>query len=146
MPPVQTTYPGRPGPAYEGMLAGQEPAGIVSRTVETPEGIGFGKPAFQGARDDGIAAAGAVFRGIVLVDHNVRPSGAGDAFAKGETAPVLVRGVVWVAVSGTVAAGAPAFLTPAGAVTAAAAGNTPMPDAHFDSSAAAGGLARLRLS
>ncbi len=49
MPPVQTSYPTRPAAAYEGMAADQNPATILSRTVETPEGIGFGRAAFQGA-------------------------------------------------------------------------------------------------
>lgn len=85
MPPVQTSYPTRPAAAYEGMAADQNPATILSRTVETPEGIGFGRAAFQGARDESIAAAGAVFRGIVLADRNARPSPSGaDLFAKGE--------------------------------------------------------------
>ena len=116
MPPVQTSYPTRPAAAYEGMAADQNPATILSRTVETPEGIGFGRAAFQGARDESIAAAGAVFRGIVLADRNARPSPSG------------------------------ADLTPAGAITAAASGNAPIPNALFDTSAPAGGLVRLRLN
>ncbi|KMO40159.1 hypothetical protein VQ02_08490 [Methylobacterium variabile] len=147
MPPVQTSYPGRPAAAYEGMAADQGPATIVSRTVETPEGVGFGRAAFQGARDEGIAAAGAVFRGIVLADRNARPSPTGaDLFAKGETAPVMVRGAVWVVTASAASAGSPAYVTAAGAVTASASGNAPIPGALFDTSAPAGGLVRLRLN
>ncbi|TGD96468.1 structural cement protein Gp24 [Methylobacterium nonmethylotrophicum] len=147
MPPVQTSYPDRPAAAYEGMLADQNPATILSRTVETPEGIGFGRAAFQGARDEGIAAAGAIFRGIVLADRNARPSPSGaDLFARGETAPVLVRGAVWVVTASAASAGSPAYVTPAGAVTASASGTTPVPNALFDTSAPAGGLVRLRLN
>ncbi|GJD63335.1 structural cement protein Gp24 [Methylobacterium frigidaeris] len=147
MPPVQTSYPGRPAAAYEGMAADQTPAIILSRNVETPEGIGFGRAAFQGARDDGIAAAGAMFRGIVLADRNARPSpGGGDLFAKSETAPVMVRGAVWVVTASAASAGSPAYVTPAGAVTAAASGNAPIPGALFDTSAPIGGLVRLRLN
>lgn len=147
MPPVQTSYPARPAAAYEGMAADQTPATILSRTVETQEGIGFGRAAFQGARDESIAAAGAVFRGIVLADRNARPSPGGtDLFAKGETAPVMVRGAVWVVTASAASAGAAAYVTPAGAITAAASGNAPIPNALFDTSAPAGGLVRLRLN
>ncbi|ACA20239.1 conserved hypothetical protein [Methylobacterium sp. 4-46] len=144
--PVQTAYSSRAAAAYEGMLAFEEPSLTVSRLVETPAGIGFGKPAFQGACDEGIAAQGATFRGVTLADRNVAPRNGGDLFAQGDTAPVMIRGAVWVVVAGAVAAGNPAFLTPAGAFTAAASGNVPIPNALFDSSAAPGGLARLRLN
>ncbi|TNC14787.1 hypothetical protein FF100_04150 [Methylobacterium terricola] len=147
MPPVQTSYPGRPAAAYEGMAADQNPATVVSRTVETAEGIGFGRAAFQGARDEGIAAAGAVFRGIVLADRNARPSPSGaDLFAKGETAAVMTSGAVWVVTASAASAGSPAYVTPAGALTAAASGNAPIANALFDTSAPAGGLVRLRLN
>ncbi|MBY0299989.1 MAG: hypothetical protein K2X71_28790 [Methylobacterium sp.] len=144
--PIQTTYAGRAAPAYEGMVAAEEPSLTLSRTVETPGGIAFGKPAFQGTRDDGIAAAGSIFRGVVLADRGVRPENGGDLFAKGDTAPVLVRGVVWVAVAGAVTAGAPAHLTAAGGFSAAGAGTTAIPGGLFDTSAPAGGLVRLRLN
>ncbi|ACL61330.1 structural cement protein Gp24 [Methylobacterium nodulans] len=144
--PVQTTYSGRPAAAYEGMVAFEEPSLTVSRIVETAGGIGFGKPAFQGTRDEGIVATGSVFRGVTLADRNLSPHNGGDLFAQHDTAPVMIKGTVWVVVSGAVAAGAPAFLTPAGAFTAQGTGNVPVPNALFDSSAGAGGLARLRLN
>ncbi|WP_407523244.1 structural cement protein Gp24 [Methylobacterium oryzisoli] len=144
--PTQNTYAGRAAPAYEGMVAAEEPSLTLSRTVETPAGIAFGKPAFQGTRDDGIAATGSIFRGVVLADRGARPETGGDLFAKGDTAPVLVKGVVWVAVAGAVTAGAPAHLTASGGFSAAGAGTTALPNALFDTSASAGGLARLRLN
>ncbi|MFE1602096.1 structural cement protein Gp24 [Methylobacterium sp. ID0610] len=144
--PVQTTYSGRAAAAYEGMVAFEEPSLTISRIVETAAGIGFGKPAFQGTRDEGIAASGSTFRGVTLADRNVAPRNGGDLFAQGDTAPVMINGTVWVVVSGAVAAGNPAYLTAAGAFTASATNNTPIPNARFDSSAASGGLARLRLN
>jgi hypothetical protein len=147
MPPVQTLYPARPAAAYEGMAADQDPATVISRTVETTDGIAFGRAAFQGARDDGIAASGAIFRGIVLADRNARPNAGGsDLFAKGETAPVMVRGTVWVVTASAASVGTPAYVTPAGAITATASGNTLIAGAVFDTSGAAGGLVRLRLN
>lgn len=147
MPTIQSSYPARPAAAYEGMAADQDPATVISRTVETTDGIAFGRAAFQGTRDDGIAAAGSVFRGIVLADRNARPNASGaDLFVKGETAPVMVRGTVWVVSATAANAGGPAYVTAAGAVTATASGNTLIPGALFDTSGSAGGLVRLRLN
>ncbi|MGY2049584.1 structural cement protein Gp24 [Methylobacterium sp. JK268] len=144
--PVQTTYSPLPAAGYEGMVAFEEPSLTVSRIVETAGGIGFGKPAFQGTRDDGIVTQGGAFRGVTLADRNVSPRNGGDLFAQGDTVPVMIKGTVFVAVAGTVAAGNAAYLTPAGTFTAAASGNVPIPNALFDSSAPAGGIARLRLN
>lgn len=147
MPAVQTSYPARPVAAYEGMAADQDPATVISRTVETTDGIAFGRAAFQGTRDDGIAASGAIFRGIVLADRNARPApSGGDLFARGETAPVMVRGTVWVVTASAASVGTAAYVTSAGAITATATNNTLIPGALFDTSASAGGLVRLRLN
>ncbi|WP_298958745.1 hypothetical protein [uncultured Methylobacterium sp.] len=143
MPATQTGY-GPAAPAYEGMIASAELATAISRNAEDAAGIGFGKAAYQGTADNGIRASGSVFRGVTLVDHNVRPTN-GDAYARGDSVPVLVRGVVWVTVANNVAVGASAYLTGSGGFTANPSGTTAIPNASFDSSAAAGGLAKLRL-
>jgi hypothetical protein len=156
MPAYQTAYAGTLSPGYEGMVANMEVTNIISRTIETAGGIGFGKPAYQGAADQSIAATGSILRGVTVVDKNVRPSGyapnlayaaaAGDAYAQGDTVSVATRGDVWVTVSGAVTAGAAAYLTPGQAWSATASGNTAVPGAMFDSSASNGGLAKLRFS
>ncbi|MEH3144429.1 MAG: hypothetical protein PGN34_03565 [Methylobacterium frigidaeris] len=143
MPAIQTSY-GPAAPAYEGMIASAELATAISRNAEDAGGIGFGKAAFQGTAEAGIRAAGSVFRGVTLVDHNARPAN-GDAYARGDSVPMLIRGVVWVVAAAAVQAGAPAYVTAAGGFTASASGNSAIPNASFDSPAAAGGLAKLRL-
>ncbi|RVU21788.1 structural cement protein Gp24 [Methylobacterium oryzihabitans] len=143
MPATQTSY-GPAAAAYEGMIASAELATAISRNAEDAAGIGFGKAAFQGTAEAGIRAAGSVFRGVTLVDHNARPAN-GDAYARGDSVPVLIRGVVWITVVNGVAAGAPAYVTGSGGFTANASGTTAIPNASFDSSASAGGLAKLRL-
>lgn len=157
MPNVQFSYSGNLAPGYEGMVANMEVTNIISRNVETAGGIGFGKPAYQGTNDQGIAATGSILRGVTVVDHFTRPAAyapnpanaaasSGDAYAQGDTASIATRGVVWVVVSGAVTAGAPAYLTSGGAWSATATSNTAVPNAIFDSSAANGGLAKLRIT
>lgn len=157
MPNVQFSYPGNLAPGYEGMVANMEVTNIISRNIETAGGIGFGKPAYQGTADQGIATSGSVLRGVTVVDHFARPAAyapnpvnaaatSGDAYAQGDTVSVLTRGVIWVVVSGAVTAGAPAYLTSGQVWSATASGNTAVPNASFDSSAANGGLAKLRIS
>lgn len=147
MPAVQTVYGGNIAPGFEGMPANMELRNTISRTIETSGGIGFGKPAYQGATEQGIATTGSVLRGVTEVDHNVRPTAAQtDGYPQGDTVSVMTRGVIWVVVSGAVTAGAPAYLTSAGVWSATASGNTAVPNAMFDSPAANGGLARLRIA
>ncbi len=146
MPAYQTTYAGTLAPGVEGMPANMELRNTISRTIETAGGIGFGKPAFQGATDQGIAATGSVFRGVTELDHNVRPTAAQtDAYPQGDTVSVMTRGVIWVVVAGNVTPGAPAFVTPSQGFSASSSGNTAIP-ATFDNTASNGGLARLRLA
>jgi len=147
MPAVQSVYGGNIAPGFEGMPANMEVRNTISRTIETNTGIGFGKPAYQGATDQSVAATGSILRGVTEVDHNVRPTAAQtDAYAQGDTVTIMTRGVIWVVVSGAVTAGAPAYLTSAGAWSATSSGNTAVPNAIFDSSAANNGLARLRVA
>ncbi|ACL58461.1 structural cement protein Gp24 [Methylobacterium nodulans] len=145
MPAVQTTYPGEMAPAFEGMIASMEPGGIISRVIESAGGIGFGKPAFQGADANGIAATGSVFRGVTVADHFPLANATGDLHPKGDTVSVMERGTVWVKASGPVTAGAPAYLTAAGAFTVTATDNTAL-RAVFDSSGASGALVKLKLN
>ncbi|ACL61050.1 structural cement protein Gp24 [Methylobacterium nodulans] len=145
MPPVQTTYAGGMAPAFEGQIAAMEPGGILSRVIASDDGIGFGRPAFQGGSDHAIAATGTVFRGVTVVDHFPTVNAAGDLHPKGDTVSVMQRGTVWVRATGAITAGAAAFLTGAGRFTATAADGTAIP-AVFDSSAADGQLVKLTLN
>ncbi|APH54869.1 Hypothetical protein GbCGDNIH9_1580 [Granulibacter bethesdensis] len=149
MPPLQTSYAARHPDAYEGMQANAEPVTILTRIADTD--IAFGKPVVQGVKDQSVrlpSATAARFLGIALAVHTV-PALMGqavDTYPAGSPLSVLNKGVIWVRVAASVSAGAAAYLTSAGAITASSSGNTAIPNATFDTSAPAGGLARLRLS
>jgi hypothetical protein len=54
MATYQTTYSNAPAKGLPGQIANMELANVISRTVETVAGIGFGQPAFRGAGDHGV--------------------------------------------------------------------------------------------
>ena len=90
-------------------------------------------------------ASGGAFLGVAVVDQAAQPS-ANDAYAVGRTAAVLTKGVVWVVAGHAVTAGEAAYYDNTGALTDVASGNTPIPNATFDSSAASGALVKLSLA
>src|SRR5262245_14658779 len=88
-------------PGVEGALANEEPAVLISRTVEDAAGIGFGKLVIQGAGDKGckIAAAGGKVIGITVLERSVKPDVlGGNGFAKFDSARIIVMGCIWVKV------------------------------------------------
>lgn len=146
MDPLQTTYSDRMAPAVEGMIANSEKSNIISRIVEDVEGIGFGKVAVQGDRDNTItdAEAGKAFRGITVMD----PTQLQDSYPQYATVAVMTKGVIWVRASVAVSPGQPAYFVPATGVltnTDNSAANTAIPNAIWDSSTSGAGLAKLRL-
>jgi hypothetical protein len=145
MPTVQSTY-GTMSAARAGMIANMEEVGNdISRTVEDSAGIGFGKLVFQGTDDRGITATpGTTVRGIT-VRSQARDANNPDKYGQYESAKVRTKGPIWVTVSGAVTAGAAVYYTAAGLFTATASGNTALTGAIFDTSAADGGLAIIRL-
>lgn len=52
MPTIQSTYAAQHARWIEGMVLNHEPATIVSRLAEDPEGVGFGKVCVQGTADN----------------------------------------------------------------------------------------------
>lgn len=54
---VQDTFNETPARGYAGMNADGQLSNVISRTIEDAAGIGFGKPAFRGAGDNGCVAA-----------------------------------------------------------------------------------------
>src|SRR5262245_2862663 len=105
---ASSQYPTEMRPGVEGALANEEPAVLISRTVEENAGIGFGKAVKQGAADKGckVADAGSKVVGITVRERSVRPDAMdGNGFARFDSARIMVMGVIWVAVSTNVAAG-----------------------------------------
>lgn len=144
---LQTTYTNTHAVAYEGMEADLESAGTrnVSRTCEVS--IGFGKAVSQGAGDHGIvpfATAPAKFLGVTVRDQAVDADSV-DAYRVYDTAGVKEVGRIWVKTGEAVVAGDPVYLTSAGAFVKTVGTNTAVPNARFDTTAASGDLAIVRL-
>ena len=148
MPATQTTYNTSLTPGVPGLVANMETANSISRLVEDVAGIGFGVAVFQGTGDLGITAApGTMFRGVTVQDKTLLASQGQpvDVYPQKATAAVHEKGTIWVQASAAVAAGTPAYVTPAGAWTTATAGNTAIPGGFFDSSTTGAGLAKLHI-
>jgi hypothetical protein len=148
MPAIQTTYLATHAQAFEGMVANSEPCVVISRTVEDVEGIGFGKVAVQGDRDDTItdAEASKAFRGITVMDP-ATISVTVDKYDRYATVPVMTKGVIWVQASVAVSVGQPVYFVPAtGVLTNVSTSNTLIPNAIWDSSTSGAALAKVRLA
>ena len=144
---VQTSYTATHAAALEGMEGDTDASGThnVSRTCEAT--VGYGKAVSQGAGDHGVvpfASAVTKFLGVTVRDQAVDPTSP-NGFRQYDTAPVKRRGTIWVVVSAPVAAGDPVYLTAAGAFTNISTSNTLVTGARFDTTAASGALALLRL-
>ena len=148
---VQTTYAENMAPAVAGQIANSEPNTLISRTVETAEGIGFGLPVAQGAEDDGVIATEAGVTEILGVTVRERSLNANtpNAFGQYDSARIMTKGPIWVEASVAVNAGDPVWVTVAtGAWTNADAGggnSVQLVGARWDSSTSGAGLAKIRM-
>jgi hypothetical protein len=145
MPSLQDTYNARHPRWVEGMVLNMEPNVIVSRICEDAEGVGFGKVAVCGDRDDTVtdSEASKKFEGIAVLDAT-RPTGKYEQY---DTAGIMKKGVVVVQASVAVAKGDPVYFVPAtGVLTNSASSNTLIAGAQWDTSTSGAGLAALRLS
>lgn len=145
MPAVQTTYADNLSNGYPGMVADMGLQDVISRDVEDAAGIAFGLPVVQGTADRQckVAAAG-VFLGITIRD-TTRDQRDLDKVAQRASAGILTRGVVWVTAGEAVAAGDAVYRTAAGVLNKTSSGNTLIANARWETSAANGALAKLRL-
>lgn len=149
---TQSTYTANIRAAVAGARANMEPVDLISRTVETAAGIGFGKVVQQGALDNGCKSdltgmTAQTFLGITMLDRGTRPE-TPDKFAQYESARIMRKGPIWVVVGEAVTpASIPTVTLATGVIgdTAAGAGVVAIPGARFDTSAAADGLAILVL-
>ena len=147
---LQTTYNAMLPVGRPGQVADMRNRTVVSREVlATSANIAFGAPVLRDAADHGCAAVGTAgvggFLGIAIADATVRPGNL-DTFAPFDTVAVMLKGVVWVAVTSAVTPSAPAFYDASGNLTATATGNTAIASGTFETTAAAGGVAILRLA
>ena len=149
---IQTSYPSTIRAAIAGMRANMEPVDLISRSVETAAGIGFGKVVQQGTLDnqcksDLTGMTAQTFLGITMLDRGTRPE-TPDVFAQYESARIMRKGAIWVTVGEAVTpASIPTVTLATGVIgdTAVGAGVVAIPNARFETSAAADGLAVLFL-
>lgn len=129
-----------------GAIANTENSNIISRTVEDADGIAFGLAVAQGVNDKGcrVATTGDTkFVGVTALDRTATDLTGDGKFVQYESARIMEEGVIWVEVTEDVAAGDDAAVDLAtGKFNKAGAA---MAGARFDTSAASGGLAQLRL-
>lgn len=152
MSPAQTSYSIKQGVAYEGGIYALAPHDIISRACETAAGIGFGLVVSRGTDPD----VEAVIGGTVPIGITVRSleregaANSGDVkYSVTETMAVMRKGGIWcknpdgcvpgnlvnyVEATGVLGTGAPS-----------GAAETALNGARWDSTAAAGELALLRL-
>lgn len=154
MPNVQANYNENMAPGVAGQQANMVPSTIISRNVEDVAGIGFGKVVQQGARDYGCTADlnttpmdADRFLGITVMDRGTNPA-TPDKFGQYESARIMNKGAIWVAVAGAVTAGTDVTVTLSTGVLGSAsvgAGVVAIPRARWETSTAGAGLAIVRL-
>ena len=136
-------YKSQPDVGVAGLIATTENRDIKSRTVEDAAGIAFGLAVAQGANDKGIRAVKAgdtKFVGITALDLSSRDDA---KFVQYESARILKKGVIWVEVTEDVKAGDDVAVDLAtGKFNKSGA---KYPNARFETSGVAGGLAQIEL-
>lgn len=145
MPAVQTSYADVHANGYAGQVADMGLQDVISRDVEDAAGIAFGMPVIQGTADRQckVATAG-VFLGITIRDTTLDQRNA-DKYVQRASAAILTRGVIWVVAGEAVVAGDVVYRTAAGALNKTSSSNTLVANARWETSAANGALAKLRL-
>ena len=136
-------YKSQPDVGVAGSIATTENRDIKSRTVEDAAGIAFGLAVAQGVNDKGIRAVktgDTKFVGITALDLSSRDD---SKFLQYESARILKKGVIWVGVTEDVKAGDDVAVDLAtGKFNKSGA---KYPNARFETSGVAGGLAQVEL-
>ena len=136
-------YKSQPDVGVAGLIATTENRDIKSRTVEDAAGIAFGLAVAQGVNDKGIRAVktgDTKFVGITALDLSSRDDA---KFVQHESARILKKGVIWVEVTEVVKAGDDVAVDLAtGKFNKSGA---KYPNARFETSGVAGGLAQVEL-
>ena len=140
---VVGTYTTKNPLGFPGMIAeSQMIKDVASKVVVTTATIPFGVAVGAGASDGSVRLGGAAYQGITVADL----SRTADQYVLGEVAGVLRKGTIWVTAAVAVTPADTVYYVPAtGAITNVASGNTAIPNAKFETTAAAGALVRLYL-
>jgi hypothetical protein len=128
-----------------GAIASMEGERLISRTVQTSGGIGFGLPVQAGTIENAcqLAVAGPVL-GVTVLDRGVPPE-TPNGFGQYATARIMTQGVIWVETNEIVVQTDAVKYDPAtqkwGKTTGIIVGN-----ARWESLQSAAGIAKLSLS
>lgn len=144
---IQTTYPDNISAAIAGLRGTMTPAALISRTVETAAGAGFGIAMARGTNDNGAKVFGAgdtAILGITVIDRSVNTA---DEYSQYESASIMTKGHVWVQASVAVNDGDPVYVIPAtGAFAKTSASSAVLiANAVWDTTTTGAGLALVRL-
>lgn len=148
---VQTSYDLDQAVAYAGLIYAQAPHDISSRAVETAAGIGFGLAVSRGTDKEKEAVLGGTdFLGISVraLDREGAINTGDIEYKQYESMSILRKGYIWAVCPDGCTAGDPVNYVNATGVFgagAAVAGETQLDGAVWDTSAAAGELAVIRI-
>lgn len=148
---AQTSYSIKQPLAYAGLIYAQAPHDVVSRMVETVAGIGFGVAVSRGTnKERQIVAGGSDFLGVTI--RSLEKEGAANTgdiqWNEKEAAGVLRSGYIWVVCpAGCNPGDAVKYTNATGVIDAGAAGagETAIANAKWETVAAAGELAVIRI-
>jgi len=147
MPTLQSAYAHRHARWIEGMQLNMEQTNIITRTIESAAGIGFGKVACRGTADNTckVAAASAVPYGITVLDPTQQGTVV-DVYPQYQNVAIMTEGVVVAMAGEAVSDGDPVYFVPAtGVLMKTSTDNIAIPNAVWDTSTAGPGLAAIRL-
>lgn len=150
---AQLTYAISQAIAYMGQLFAQAPKDILSRSVETAAGVGFGVVVSRGTDKDTQCVLGGTtgFLGVTVrsLDREGDDAAGSIDYDQYDTAAILRDGYIWVTCpTGCVPGDAVNFVEATGVLDSGApvgVGETGLDDCYWDSTAAAGELAVLRV-
>jgi len=143
---IQTVYNERQDAARAGHLANTELANLISRTVQTPDGVDFAVAVERGTGDnDCVLFAGGTPLGIV-VRQRAMDANEPNKFKQYSEARIATKGAIWVNAPVAVAQGDPVFVLDAdGTFSNVATGATAYPNAVWDTTTSGAGLAVIAL-
>lgn len=147
MPMIQTTWAAKPAPGQVGRRANMEEWNTLTRIAEV-EGIGFAEPVQRGTGADQVVPfTTGKFLGLTECDYTIGTDAPGDpiTFPVGWNTPVNEFGVLWANANGTCTQGGYVYWDAADKGYSDDDGGTLIPNAEFDSSAAAGDIVKIRL-
>lgn len=150
---AQTSYAIKQVKGYAGQIYAQAPKDIISRSVETAAGIGFGVVVSRGTDKDNQCILGGTTGILGVTVRSLDQEGVVNTGAikydQYETAAIMREGYIWaVCPTGCNPGDAVNFVEATGVLDSGApsgTGETGLNDCYWDSVAAAGAIALLRV-